>query len=81
MVDIKKSAESLNDDRMDGVSGGNGGHIEYIICPTCGYEIRLKGWYTNICPRWVKRTEETLNKSPRMSKTPGSSICPDESRK
>ena len=33
------------------VSGGNGGHIEYIICPTCGYEIRLKGWYTNICPR------------------------------
>lgn len=51
MVDIKKNAENLNDEKLDGVSGGNGGHIEYIICPTCGYEIRLKGWYTNICPR------------------------------
>ena len=51
MEDIKKSTEGLNDDSLDGVSGGHGGHIEYIICPTCGYEIRLKGWYTNICPR------------------------------
>ena len=51
MEDIRKSAESLNVDRLDGVSGGSSGHIEYIVCPTCGYEIKLKGWYTNICPR------------------------------
>ena len=41
----------LIDQEIENISGGNGGHIEYIICPTCGYEIRLKGWYTNICPR------------------------------
>ena len=34
----------LIDQEIENVSGGNGGHIEYIICPTCGYEIRLKGW-------------------------------------
>ncbi len=51
MEDIRKSAESLNVDRLDGVSGGNGGNIEYIICPNCGYEIKLKDWHTNICPR------------------------------
>ena len=41
----------LIDQEIENISGGNSGHIEYIICPTCGYEIRLKGWYTNICPR------------------------------
>lgn len=51
MEDIEKIGEPLSNDNLDAVSGGHGGHIEYIICPNCGYEIRLQGWYTNICPR------------------------------
>lgn len=58
MEDLKKGTENLSEEKLDNLSGGKGGHISYIICPTCGYEISLKGWVTNICPRcraYVKR--------------------------
>lgn len=53
MSDEVKIHESIDDETMEGVVGGSA-NINYIICPTCGYEINLKGWqhnFNNRCPR------------------------------
>ena len=51
MDNMEKNTEQLNEEKLDKVSGGHGGHIDYIICRYCGYEIKLEGWNSNFCPR------------------------------
>ena len=51
MDNMEKNTEQLNEEKLDKASGGHGGHIDYIICRYCGYEIKLEGWNSNFCPR------------------------------
>ena len=50
----KFSARSVDDENMESVSGG--AHLQYLVCKTCGKEIRITapmmGQYynNNICP-------------------------------
>ena len=52
---LASSREKLEDETVDGVSGG--ANIDRVICCTCGAEIRLSGpmmsqyYNNNICPR------------------------------
>ncbi len=56
MSDEVKIHESIDDDTLEGVAGGSS-NIDFIICPGCGLEIKLKGWqhnFQNKCPRCGK---------------------------
>ena len=43
----------VDGDALDNVAGGKSGHIDYIICHTCGYNLPIHGQhnFVNRCPR------------------------------
>lgn len=53
MSDEVKATELKTDEELDAVAGGKS-NIDFIICPRCGLEVKLKGWqhnFDNKCPR------------------------------
>ena len=47
------NAEKIEDGTLENVSGGGAGHIDFIICHICGYNLPVKGQHNFVsrCPK------------------------------